>query len=106
MTPEQVARAALRIDWLDTESAARRVAEKSSELITALEAALRPLAAIADAYDINDLDGEARRFWGKDGVNDTPPTEIELYSSRGGKRLLTLDDCFIARNALKKLITP
>jgi len=67
-------------------------------------AALRPLAAIADAYDANELDDEARKFWGVESrhESDTPPDRIELYQGRGGKRLLTLADCFAARAAIAK----
>lgn len=59
--------------------------------------ALQPLANIADAYDNNELDNEARRFW------DGPPDQIELYSGRDGKCLLTMQDCFNARKALNQL---
>lgn len=73
------------------------------EYIDQLREQLRPLAAIADAYDANELDDEARRFWGIENQheNDTPPDRIELYQGRGGRRLLTLADCFAARSALK-----
>lgn len=69
-----------------------------------LVAALRPLAAIADAYDANELDDEARKTWGLNGQfeNDKRPDEIQLYTGRGGKELLTLADCFAARAALAK----
>ena len=65
---------------------------------------LRVLAKIADAYDDNALDDEARKTWGKnhEHKNTTPPDQIELYSGRGGSRLLTLADCFAAREALRK----
>ncbi len=73
----------------------------------ALAKALAPLKAIADAYDANELDDEARKHWGinyGDGrkTNTTPPEQIGLYQGRGGKRLLTLADCFAAREALVK----
>ena len=60
--------------------------------------ALQPLANIWQAYLTNDLDNEARRFWGVsyEHENQTAPEYIELYAGRGGKRLLTLADC---RNA-------
>lgn len=60
---------------------------------------LKPLVAIADAYDANDLDDEARKHWGSDlqHTNTAPPEQIELYTGRGGKRLLTLADCLKAR---------
>ncbi|WP_089177279.1 hypothetical protein [Bosea sp. AS-1] len=68
----------------------------------ALINALRPLARIADAYDANQLDDEARKFWGihLEHRNETPPDQIELYAGRGGRRLLTLADCFAARAAI------
>ncbi len=81
------------------------------ELVDVLRALL-PLVAIAEAYDKNELDDEARKYWG--GIdrkpiteNDTDPSDIELYQGRGGKRLLTLKDCFFARdlvNEIKKAV--
>ena len=65
--------------------------------------AIKPLVAIADAYDLNALDDEARKRWGKD-ENQTPPEQIELYKGRGGKRLLTLEDCFKARRLVAKAL--
>lgn len=65
--------------------------------------ALAPLKQIADEYDANALDDEARRFWGPEDArqeNSRSPEDIELYAGRGGKRLLTLADCFVARAAL------
>lgn len=61
-----------------------------------LKAALAPLVAIADAYDASNLD-EHRPEWG------TPldPNQVELYTGRGGKRLLTLEHCLAARRALQ-----
>lgn len=72
----------------------------------ALERAVAPLARIADAYDRNELDDEARKWWGAESgigreYNGTPSNEIELYSGRGGKRLLTLADCQNARLAME-----
>jgi hypothetical protein len=66
--------------------------------------ALKPLADIANAYDNNELDDEARKFWGpSQGMkqNNIDPSRIELYQGRGGKALLTLQDCFTARTLLK-----
>lgn len=62
------------------------------------------LAAIADAYDDNALDDEARKYWGKnqEHENDREPSKIEIYQGRGGKELLTLQDCFDAREALRQ----
>lgn len=64
-----------------------------------LREALLPLALIADAYDDNALDDEARKS-GAWGENTRPPAKIELYQGRGGKQLLTLHDAFAARQAL------
>ena len=73
--------------------------------IKALVEALGPLAAIADAYDANELDDEARKFFGREleHTNTQSPADIELYQGRGGKQLLTLADCMIARAALEAL---
>jgi len=71
--------------------------------IKALVEALQPLAAIADAFDENELDDEARKYWGTSGVCETPHDFIELYQGRGGKRLLTLADCMLARGTLAAL---
>lgn len=67
--------------------------------------ALEPIAKIADKYEENLLDDEARRFWGEnlEHENETPHNEIELYTGRGGRRLLTLADCFCARAVIRKL---
>jgi hypothetical protein len=67
--------------------------------------ALRPLAAIWEAYLANELDDEARRFWGADleHENTVSPSEIELYSGRGGKELLWLSECRDAAAALTML---
>lgn len=64
---------------------------------------LKVLAKIADAYDANELDDEARKFWGLRDEQQTSydPQQIELYSGRGGKRLLTLADCIVARETLR-----
>lgn len=70
--------------------------------------ALRPLVDIADAYDANELDDEARKRWGRslEHENTRSPDEIELYQGRGGKRLLTLADAMRARDALASLPRP
>ena len=74
------------------------------EKIKRLRAALKPLVAIADAYDANNLDDEARKFWGKDLEHEStkPPGDIELYTGRGGKKLLTMAMCLAARTAMKE----
>lgn len=71
-------------------------------------AALKPLAAIWEAYLANALDDEARRFWGNDDEheNQTPPGEIELVSGRGGEQLLTLLHAKAAWHALKAYEQP
>lgn len=68
-------------------------------------AALAPLQAIADAYDANELDDEARKEWSF-GSNTTPHDQIELFQGRGGKRLLTLADAMKARAAITKARVP
>lgn len=68
------------------------------ERIKALETALRPLAAIADEYDKDGLD-EVRPDWVNRGVAKFNP-QAELYSGRGGKQLLTLEDALNARDVL------
>lgn len=69
-----------------------------------LREALAPLVNIAKAYYDNSLDDEARRFWGKntgtENENNRDPSSIELYTGRGGGRLLTLQDCFDAKAAV------
>lgn len=59
-------------------------------------AALQPLATIAMAYLANQLDDEARYRWGPNNehTNTRDFAEIIIYSGRGGKQLLTLQDCF------------
>lgn len=76
--------------------------------IERLRGALQPLVNIADRYDDNGLDDEARKFWGKDDEhqNKTDPKLIELYLGRGGSQLLTLADCLNARAALTKDTAP
>lgn len=70
-----------------------------------LMTALAPLVAIADAYDDNELDDEARKFWGGgdpgEHENKTPPEKIELYTGRGGRQLLTLEHCLAARRVVR-----
>lgn len=66
---------------------------------------LLPLANIWQAYLDNELDDEARRFWGKDNENEnqTNPYDIEIYSGRGGKSLLNLGQCREAAAAVAML---
>ncbi len=87
----------------DSEANARLIAA-APDLLAACEA----LAKIADAYDANALDDDARKSWGPnlEHQNDTPPEQVEIYRGRGGKRLLTLADCFAARAAIAKAVGP
>jgi hypothetical protein len=57
--------------------------------------ALMPILEIANAYYSNNMDDEARRYWGEnyEHENKTPPENIILVTGRGGKTLLTLGDC-------------
>lgn len=64
-------------------------------IVEIIAPAVAPLVAIADAYDASGLD-EVRPEW---EIND--PGAVELYSGRGGKRLLTLADCLKAREAVR-----
>lgn len=68
-----------------------------------LSVSLLPLVQIANAYDANELDDGARKFWGSDNQNEntTNPEDIVLYSGRGGKALLTLADALNARDVLR-----
>ena len=72
--------------------------------ISGIIAAAKVLAGIADRYDENRLDDEARKYWGENEefTNDTDPKRIVLYTGRGGGTLLTLADCLDAREALRK----
>jgi len=73
--------------------------------VEAIRAALLPLVAIWEAYLENELDDEARRFWGADleMENTQNPSDIELYAGRGGKELLRLSDCREAAATLSML---
>lgn len=72
--------------------------------INELEQALRPLANIADEYDADGLD-ECRPDWIKRGVRVFNGS-VELYSGRGGKSLLTLNDALHARDILWEKVYP
>jgi len=73
-------------------------------IVDATKHALKPLVDIADAYDANALDDEARKIWGlnDEHINTEPPDTIILYSGRGGKCLLTLGDCLRAREVYNR----
>jgi hypothetical protein len=81
------------------------MSEMDERTRTMLWQALEPLKRIADAYDANLLDDEARRVWGPNDeyTNRLDPARIELYSGRGGTQMLTLAHCFAARAALAML---
>jgi hypothetical protein len=80
-------------------------AASGSADVQAVRAVMRLLAAIADAYDANELDDEARKFHGRNDehFDARDPATIELYSGRGGNRLLTLQNCLDARSAIPAL---
>lgn len=88
-------------DFVRYDSARAALREACEKLCGAVEV----LSRIADAYDDNALDDEARKTWGLNDEceNKEDPRRIDLYSGRGGKELLTLADCFAARAALAHL---
>lgn len=71
----------------------------SPAFLNTVKNALRPLAAIADAYDASGLD-EMRPEWVKESIDFS---DVELFSGRGGKQLLTLQDAIEARRVLQEL---
>lgn len=75
----------------------------TTEENNALLAALAPLVAIADAYDANELDDEARKFWGRNDEhqNESAPSQIKLYAGRDGRQFLNLRHCNSARRAVQ-----
>lgn len=83
---------------------ARAVEAAEADLLGEALTVCKVLAIIADRYDNNSLDDEARKFWGKanEHKNVRDPQDIELFCGRGGGRLLTLADCFAARAVLAK----
>lgn len=87
-----------RLLTLDDAFAARKAIANG----TNLEQAIQPLVAIADAFDSNDLDDQARKFWGANDEFsfDGDPKDVALVTSRGGAFLLTLADVLAARDAL------
>lgn len=72
---------------------------KELQRIKQLKEALAPFAAIAYEYDADGLD-EARR-----GVDQYDGGK-ELYSRRGGKQLITLEQVMVARDALTGRVHP
>jgi len=84
--------------------ALRAEVDRLSQYKVAVEAA-KVLSLIADAYDDNALDDEARKWWGADDeyTNETPHHLITLYEGRGGRTLLTLADCMRAREVLLQI---
>lgn len=73
--------------------------------LQAIKLALSPLALIADRWESNDLDDDARRFWGREDEiqNTRRPEEILLFSGRGGSELLFLSDALLAREVLREI---
>lgn len=71
----------------------------------AVTRALKPLADIYAAYLDNNLDDEARRFWGseQEHENKVALDQIEMVQGRGGNRLLTLQQCKDAHDLIGKL---
>lgn len=101
---EQIARLSAEVRALKAASEHKKaLIADAKTMLERAAAVLAPLVAIADAYDDNALDDEARKFWGHElqEMNTTPPEKIELYTGRGGKRLLTLADCFAARDLVR-----
>lgn len=106
--------AAIERSWQDERTCSclaecgRRLDDNAAELtrlraeVERLKKAVAPLVKIADAYDDNALDDDARKTWGinDEHENTTPPEQIQLYCGRGGRLLLTLADCFAARTSL------
>lgn len=108
---EALAKEAVRL--AERNQARARTLHNVLEERNALRLALAPLVAIADAYDANSLDDEARKHWGITHINNagrevfqntntTPPDQIELYTGRGGAQLLTLAHCLQAREVLRR----
>ena len=58
---------------------------------------LQRLADIWTKYLANELDDEARRWYGSDErgrvYSTRRPEDVVIYSGRGGRELLTLEDC-------------
>lgn len=65
---------------------------------------MKVLSDIADAYDLNDLAGEAKKFTGTrlEHENKKDPSQIILCTGYGGRVLLTLQDCLIARDEQRR----
>jgi len=72
----------------------------SDPLVIALQDALIPLANIADQYDRNQLNDNARKR-GCCGENPLRPEEIVLLIGRDGLPLLRLSDCLKARKIVQ-----
>lgn len=76
-------------------SAAITRAKEAHNAPDPLREALKPFAAVADAYDANKLD-DVRPEWGNQGDAD-----YTILHGRGGKELLTLRHFLNAREALR-----
>ena len=100
MTDDIVARLRSRTDpsiiltSYPPKTAPDRLCHDAADEIERLRAALAPLVEIANAYDDAHLD-EHRPSWG-----ERDPKTIELFSGRGGRQLLTLQQCLDAHAAL------
>lgn len=92
---------------MKTESLTIKISMTETEVFQKLVECLRPLTVIAEAYDDNELDDDARKFWGQNNehTNTVDPDQIELYTGRGGKCLLTLADCLKVRDLIKEAET-
>jgi hypothetical protein len=79
-----------------------RDAIRSAQTIDGLTECLAPLVKIADAYDANELDDDARKFYGahNEHRNHKAHNEIEIVTKACGTPLLSLADCFFAKQAL------
>jgi hypothetical protein len=75
--------------------------QPDSNLISEVTRVLAPLAAIADAYDNDDID-EARSEWDK-GLERNEDKMVELVQGRCGRTLLTLGQALEARDVLRDL---
>ena len=83
----------------DAKSNAARVVQLT-KLCRELVGNLTKLSNIADMYCQDRLD-EARPSWGDD---DKDANQIELFTGRGGTRLLTLQDALDARQSIANTI--
>jgi len=81
---------------LEERAVVRDMHEAAEAEVARLREALRPFAAVSDAYYASELD-EHRPEWVRQH-----PEDVEVLGGRGGKRLLTLADFHAARAALTR----